>query len=155
MGHLSQASHSDTLDKVEETASTEFFIIDLSRPSALPCEGNISSEFGPRRLGSKHLRMHEGIDISAPVGTPIYAPANGRVVFAGVQRGYGLTVVLEHEGELTTLFGHNSKIFVKEGDVVSKGDKIAQVGNSGRSTGPHVHYEVRLSQQPKNPFDYI
>lgn len=123
-------------------------------PSQIPCDGTITSEFGMRSMGHRE-KMHEGIDIAAPVGTPIYAPAQGRVVFAGVKHGYGLTVVLEHSGELSTLYGHNSKLFVHEGDVVKKGAEISQVGNTGHSTGPHVHYEVLLSQQPVDPVNYL
>lgn len=127
---------------------------EVTLPDQLPCEGTITSEFGPRRMGKKE-KMHEGIDIAAPVGTPIYSPAQGEVVFAGVKKGYGLTVILEHQGELQTLYGHNSKLFVKEGDQVKKGDEISQVGNTGRSTGPHLHYEVLVNQQPVDPANYL
>jgi Membrane proteins related to metalloendopeptidases len=123
-------------------------------PDQLPCDGIITSEFGVRKMG-RHAKMHEGIDIAAPVGTPIYSPAQGEVIFAGHKRGYGLTVILEHEGELQTLYGHNSKLFVKEGDSVQKGDEISQVGNTGHSTGPHLHYEVLLGQQPVDPSNFI
>lgn len=136
------------------SAQTEVKSQEAMLPDQLPCEGTITSEFGPRRMGKKE-KMHEGIDIAAPVGTPIYSPAQGEVVFAGVKKGYGLTVILEHQGELQTLYGHNSKLFVKEGDQVQKGEEISLVGNTGHSTGPHLHYEVLVDQQPVDPADYL
>ena len=120
----------------------------------LPCQGTITSEYGPRRLGKKS-RMHEGIDIAAPVGTPIVAPAEGVVIFSGRKSGYGLTVVIDHGGEISTLFGHNSKVFVHEGDKVTKGQEISRVGNSGTSTGPHLHYEVHRDGAPIDPSEFI
>jgi murein DD-endopeptidase MepM/ murein hydrolase activator NlpD len=99
--------------------------------------------------------MHEGIDIAAPVGTSIVAPAEGVVIFSGRKSGYGLTVVIDHGGEISTLFGHNSKVFVHEGDKVTKGQEISRVGNSGTSTGPHLHYEVHRDGAPVDPSEFI
>ncbi|MDX1387284.1 MAG: M23 family metallopeptidase [bacterium] len=123
-------------------------------PELLPCEGRISSGFGPRRWG-RRMKMHKGLDIAAPTGTPVVAPAKGTVEFVGRKGGYGLTVILNHGGEITTLYGHNSKIHVEEGDIVKKGQVISEVGNTGRSTGPHLHYEVRLDGEQVNPSEYI
>jgi len=151
MGQLGMASIPD------EHSANQFFILDTqeaTRPEMLPCEGDISSHYGPRRM-RRRTRMHKGIDIAAPTGTPIVAPADGRVAFVGRKGGYGLTVVLEHNGQLSTLYAHNSKILVQEGDYVSKGDEISRVGNTGRSTGPHLHYEVRIDDEPVDPSEFI
>ncbi len=126
----------------------------VDSPNGIPCDGVISSGFGWRRLG-KQGHMHEGIDIAAPVGTPVMAPAKGTVIFAGRENGYGLTLVLEHNGVLSTLYGHNSKLFVKEGDIVLKGQEISLTGNSGHSTGPHLHYEVHANGEPVDPLNFI
>ena len=130
------------------------FGITAHEPELLPCEGRISSGFGLRRWG-RRMKMHKGIDIAAPMGTPIVAPAKGTVEFVGKKGAYGKTVILNHGGKVTTLFGHNSEILVNEGDLVKKGDVISLVGNSGRSTGPHVHYEVRVDGEQVNPSEYI
>ncbi len=136
-----------------EDANDHDFVIsfDASQPEILPCDGIITSHYGWRRVSRRRGRLHQGVDIAAPVGTPIFAPANGRVAFVGRKGGYGKTVIIDHGGNLTTLFGHNSDIFVSEGDYVKKGQEISSVGMSGRSTGPHVHYEVRVEGNPVNP----
>ncbi len=123
-------------------------------PSLLPCQGTLTSEFGWRRLGKKE-RMHEGLDIAAPIGTAIVAPADGVVIFAGRKSGYGLTLVIDHGGEISTLFGHNSKLLVQEGETVKQGQEISQVGNSGSSTGPHLHYEIHQAGAPVDPATFI
>lgn len=142
----------------EDCSSAGFFVADTAegdRPEFLPCVGRISSTFGPRRVGRRRHRMHKGIDIAAPVGTPIMAPADGTVAFVGRKGAYGLTVVIEHQGELSTLYAHNSKILVEEGDQVKRGQEISRVGNTGRSTGPHLHYEVRINEEPVDPTEFI
>ncbi len=121
-------------------------------PSLLPINGWISSSFGYRRHpydGS--YRLHAGVDIVADPGTPIRAPADGVVLFSGNRSGYGKVVVIDHGYGIHTLFGHSSKLFVTPGSRVKRGEKIAEVGNTGRSTGPHVHYEIRKHGQPVNP----
>ena len=144
----------------DETSAPNFFLEDInepqmplhaSHPDTIPCAGVITSEYGWRRLSRSHARMHLGVDIAAPTGSPVKAPADGKVLFAGYKGGYGLTVILDHGGELTTLFGHNSRLFVSEGDVVKRGQEISLVGTTGHSTGPHVHYEVRIEGQAVNP----
>jgi len=117
-----------------------------------PVVGKISSKFGWRRDPVRGGRdFHTGLDIKAPYGRAIVASASGRVVYAGWMGGYGKTIVLSHQGRVTTLYGHCSKLLVKTGQTVQKGSKIAQIGSTGRSTGNHVHFEVRRSGTVVNP----
>lgn len=111
-----------------------------------PASGTVTSEFG-NRWG----RLHAGIDIAAPTGTPIYAAQGGTVIFSGVQSGYGNVVVLSHGGGLTTLYAHQSRVAASNGQSVGQGDNIGYVGNTGRSTGPHLHFETRYGGSPRNP----
>lgn len=99
--------------------------------------------------------MHEGLDIANHIGTQIYATANGVVSFAGRKPGYGKTVVIDHGYGLKTWYGHCHRLRVKTGQKVRRGQNIALVGNTGRSTGPHVHYEVRVHGIPVDPLSYI
>ena len=115
-----------------------------------PSRGYISSRFG-MRWG----RMHEGIDIAAPTGTPIHAADAGRVVYAGWMTGYGKCIMIDHGNGYRTVYGHASKLYVREGTRVSKGQLIAAVGSTGRSTGPHLHFEIRKNGVPQNPLKYI
>lgn len=116
----------------------------------LPSRGMISSPFG-RRWG----KMHEGVDIAAPRGTTIVAADSGKVAYAGWRNGYGLCVMINHGHGLQTLYGHASKLYVKVGQSVKKGQKIAAVGSTGHSTGPHCHFEVRKNGSPVNPLKYV
>ncbi len=112
----------------------------------------ISSQFGVRSDPfTGKTRMHNGIDIPMPEGTPIMPAADGRVVFSGDKGGYGKTVVIYHENGFMSIYAHNSRNLVKEGDVVDKNTKIALSGSTGRSTGPHLHFEVRQDGTPLNP----
>lgn len=121
----------------------------------------ISSEFGMRThpvFGGN--RMHNGLDIAAPYGQsihgqPIFAAAPGRVLVSGVQGGYGNTVILDHGGGVSTLYGHASALLVQPGQVVARGHTIARVGSTGVSTGPHLHFEVRVNGSPVNPRDWL
>lgn len=99
-------------------------------------------------FGSGKLVFHRGIDIAVPVGTPVRAIRNGRVLFAGNRRGYGYTVIIEHDNGDRTLYGHNATVRVHPGDLVGSGTVIAFSGNTGRSTGPHVHFERLPSGRP-------
>lgn len=99
-------------------------------------------------------KFHEGMDFSAPTGTPVYATGNGTVVKAGWQSGYGNTVEIDHGYNYLTRYAHLSKVTVREGQKVERGATIGQVGNTGKSTGPHLHYEVRLRGTPQNPVNY-
>ena len=125
-------------------------------PSIWPVSGQVTSEFGfrpsPGGLGSRH---HPGMDIAAPPGSRIEATAAGRVTFAGGSRGYGRMVVVDHGGDLKTVYAHLSSIFAREGQMVRAGDLIGTVGMTGNATGPHLHYEVRFRGEPVNPMCYV
>lgn len=125
-------------------------------PNAMPVAGWVTSDFGIRRSPTSGvLKMHYGLDVASPVGTPIYAPADGTVLMADYSGGYGREVILDHGYGVTTVYAHSSQIFVKEGQKVRKGDIIAAVGSTGSSTGPHLHYEVHVDGIPTNPLAYI
>ncbi len=116
-----------------------------SEKPELPVDGVISSPQGWRRDPiNGETRYHAGTDIAAPSGTPIHAVAGGRVIESGVKNGYGNTVVIETEDGRKMLYAHNNKNFVQVGDWVSRGEPIAEVGSTGRATGPHVHFEVKF-----------
>ena len=122
----------------------------------VPASGRRSSGFGMRRhpvLGT--TRLHAGIDIAAPTGTAIRASASGTVVTASSMRGYGNTVIIDHGGGFSTLYGHCSRLYVRTGQRVSQGDRIAAVGSTGLSTGPHLHFEIRINGRPVNPASYL
>ncbi|MCX8026823.1 MAG: M23 family metallopeptidase [Thermodesulfovibrionales bacterium] len=128
----------------------------LSTPIGWPVEGRITSYFGnreaPRKGDNEH---HSGIDISAPSGTQILATADGIVSFSGWSSGNGNVVIIEHGMGYTTLYAHNSKNLVNEGERVKRGDTIALVGSTGNSTGPHLHYEVWYKGKAVNPMKYL
>ena len=107
------------------------------------------------RYGVRGGRRHDGIDVSAPEGTAIHAASSGTVIYAGEQPGYGAIVILRHEGGLVTLYAHCSALLVAEGATVKAGQPIARVGQSGRTTGPHVHFEVREGTRPRNPLLFL
>ncbi|MDF2655325.1 MAG: family metallopeptidase [Bacillota bacterium] len=115
-----------------------------------PIRGTLTS-----RYGTRWGRMHSGIDLAAPIGTKIKASDGGKVVFAGYNGSLGYMVKIDHGGGKVTLYGHCSKLFVKAGDRVYQGQHIANVGNTGRSTGPHVHFEVHINGKTKNPLNYL
>jgi murein DD-endopeptidase MepM/ murein hydrolase activator NlpD len=118
--------------------------------------GSIVSGFGPRvHPVYGDVRVHTGVDISASTGTPIHAAADGVVVSAGTMGGYGNATVIEHAGNLATLYGHQSAIGVSEGETVKQGQVIGRVGCTGTCTGPHLHWEVRLDGTPVNPMNYV
>ncbi|MFQ5445251.1 MAG: peptidoglycan DD-metalloendopeptidase family protein, partial [Nitrospinales bacterium] len=125
-------------------------------PSIWPTRGWVTSRFGYRKSPFTSLReKHEGLDIAARFGAPIRAPADGVVVVAGREYGFGNLVQIDHGYGLVTRYGHNSKHVVEVGDRVKRGQVIAYVGSTGRSTGPHVHYEVMLHGVSVNPQNYI
>ena len=99
--------------------------------------------------------MHTGIDYAAPTGTPIHAPSDGIVEFRGTKGGYGNTVIINHGGGISTLYGHCQSLNVSVGENVSQGDVIAYCGSTGNSTGPHCHFEVRENGEPVNPLSYL
>jgi hypothetical protein len=126
-------------------------------PSIMPTQGWLTSAFSAMRSHPVlHVaRPHEGIDVSAPMGTPIEAPAAGVVRSAGWEAGYGHTIEIDHGYGIVTRFAHASRLLVRKGERVSRGEKIALVGNSGLATGPHLHYEVHVGGRPVNPLRYV
>lgn len=127
-----------------------------SSPSIWPSKGWLTSRFGPRVSPFTGRRqMHAGLDIAAASGTPIIAPARGRAAFVGAKGPLGRALVIDHGFGVKTIYGHTHEIFVKAGETVERGQKIASIGNSGRSTGPHLHYVVEVNGTPRNPLDYI
>ncbi len=127
-----------------------------STPSLWPTRGWVTSDFGVRLDPySAERLMHHGLDIATPRGQAIYAPSDGTVVFAGTEGGYGKVLVIDHGYGVKTRYGHLSEIFVKLGNQVKRGARVAAVGNTGRSTGPHLHYEVRVNGIPENPRKFI
>jgi len=107
------------------------------------------------RFGRKGKEAHDGIDLAAPLGTPIKAAQPGKVLYAGDQKGYGLIAIIEHSNGLTTMYAHNRDLRVKTGQQVRDGQVIATVGESGRTTGPHLHFEVRKDGVPVDPLDHL
>ena len=122
----------------------------------LPVKGRMSDGYGYRiHPVLKRRRLHKGLDIAAKTGTNVRASASGRVAFSGVMGGYGNLVILEHVGGYETRYAHNARILVREGQHVRQGQKIAQVGSTGLSTGPHLHFEIRKGQKALNPIDHL
>ena len=126
-------------------------------PTVWPVEGTLEGGFGGRRnpFGGSGYEFHSGQDIEAPWGALVVAGASGRVSFVGWQNGYGQLVVVDHGGGLTTRYGHLSHIDVELNQTVSRAQLLGKVGSTGRSTGPHLHYEVRINDQPVNPLPYL
>lgn len=121
-----------------------------------PCDAPLTSGFGYRMhpiLG--YTKFHSGLDFGADYGTPIRAAGPGKVLFAGWYGGYGQTVILDHGNQITTLYGHAEEIYVSEGQTIQRGTPIAAVGSTGLSTGPHLHFEVRVSGEPIDPLEYL
>lgn len=152
-----------TKTSIEERSLQEVYegILDkkdllLATPSIWPVRGFITSGFGWRInpiTGGKEF--HEGIDIATQLGNPIKAPANGIVSFAGWESGYGNTIIIDHGYGITTLYGHLSKIDVKVGEMIKRGQVVGDIGDTGFSTGPHLHYQVMINGIPVNPMRYL
>jgi murein DD-endopeptidase MepM/ murein hydrolase activator NlpD len=127
-----------------------------STPSTWPVRGWVTSDFGQRIDPYTAERvMHAGLDIAGPHGKEVLSPSDGTVVFAGLEGGYGNVLVIDHGYGIKTRYGHLSSIKVKPGDKVKRGEIVALMGNTGRSTGPHLHYEVRVNGLPQNPRKFI
>jgi murein DD-endopeptidase MepM/ murein hydrolase activator NlpD len=125
-------------------------------PSMWPVEGRVASSFGEREDPiNGEGAFHTGVDIDAPYGTPVRAAADGNVTGAQMGAGYGREVTLDHGHQVMTLYGHLSAVAVVPGQHVTRGQIIGYVGESGRATGPHLHYEVRLHDVPVNPYKYL
>ncbi len=157
------------IDKaVKETQLKEQSVIDLweglserqsllsATPNIKPAKGWLTSRFGYRTspFSGKSV-LHAGLDIAAAPGSPVYAPADGVVTFASYDEGYGKLVSVDHGYGVSTRFGHMSQIYVQVGQRINKWDVLGAVGNTGRSTGPHLHYEVRINGTPVDPINYI
>ncbi|MEO1591393.1 MAG: M23 family metallopeptidase [Cyanobacteria bacterium J06632_22] len=125
------------------------------KPLTIPLA--VTSGFGlrPNPFGGRSYEKHTGLDFAGPVGSPIVATAKGRVVRASYYGGYGKTVEIEHGYGHKTLYAHLSDITVEVGDMVNEGDVVGKLGNTGRSTGPHLHYEIRLNGEPLDPMAYL
>jgi len=128
-----------------------------NRPSILPVTGKLTGNFGLRRnpLHGPRFRFHRGIDIAVPVGTSIIAPADGEVIFTGVKHGYGNTIVIRHSDKILTYYAHLSRFSVSLNQPVRQGEEIGKTGSTGRSTGPHLHYEIRVNDEAVDPFSYL
>jgi len=127
-------------------------------PSALPAplRWPMAAPRLTSRFGKRWGKPHEGIDMAAPIGTPVFAAQAGSVIYAGDQvRGYGNMVVVKHADELVTVYAHNSVLLVHTGDRVTAGQEIARVGDTGRSTAPHLHFEVRRRDTPLDPMPFL
>jgi murein DD-endopeptidase MepM/ murein hydrolase activator NlpD len=125
-------------------------------PNLWPVEGHVTGSFGERiDPFNGEGAFHSGVDISTGFGTPVIAPADGTVVFADFLGGYGRAIVVDHGHGITTRFGHLANFAVIAGQRIQRGDTIGYVGLSGRSTGPHLHYEVRINDTPVNPYKYL
>jgi murein DD-endopeptidase MepM/ murein hydrolase activator NlpD len=143
------------LSRLQEYYTTRSALL-AATPAIMPVRGYPSGPFGYRDdpfTGNREF--HPGIDISAPYGKEVVAPADGLTVFAGRRFGYGKLVVLEHKFGISTRYGHLDRIVVKNGQKLKKGETIGYVGSTGRATGPHLHYEVRLNDQPLNPVRFF
>lgn len=127
-----------------------------SMPSVWPARGWLTSRFGPRVSPfTGRSQHHAGLDIAAAKGTQIVAPARGRVAYVGRKGPLGNALVIDHGFGVRTLYGHNDDIVVKVGETVDRGQLVATMGTSGRSTGPHLHYVVEVNGKPRDPLDYI
>lgn len=140
-------------EKKEEGVSIKEGRLSMPKKLSLPVDGYISSKFGFRidPIDGKR-RHHNGIDIAVPEGTSIKPVLPGKVVYSGYSKGYGNCVIIEHEDGIQTVYAHNSKNLVKVGDTVTSDTVIALSGSTGRTTGPHLHFEVRKEGKPMNPF---
>jgi len=149
--NLENASFDDVYDKIQ----SKKYILDHT-PSIKPCEGFITSGAGVRKDPfTGMLAMHNGLDIAASKGTPVYAPASGIVIQCGWDSGMGNFIAIDHGNDLKTFYGHLSLIKVTKGQEIDRMDVIGLVGSTGRSTGPHLHFEVHKYSRPANPKDYF
>lgn len=146
----------ETLSSIDEMASQQN-VLSMVYPSRMPVFSNrVGSRFGNRRDPfNNHLAFHSGLDFPAPAGSPINASAGGIVVFAGFRSDYGRQVEVDHGNGLVTRYSHALRLRVKVGDVVTPGQHIADVGSSGRSTGPHLHFEVLKNGRYVDPEEYL
>ena len=145
-----------TVEEEAMVATTTFEVVEVKdpyEPTFMPCEGNVSSQYGVRQnpFDGTSGDQHSGIDIAAPTGTPIYATAKGTVTDSRYMNGYGYAVFIDHGNGVESRYAHCSKLLVNVGEEVEKGQLIAQVGSTGNSTGPHLHFELRKNGQAMDP----
>lgn len=128
-----------------------------SIPRGLPVNGYVTDGFGMRRnpFNGEGREVHEGLDIAVDFGTPVTATADGLVIYAAPHAGYGNLVIVYHSNGITTRYGHLSRISVEAGQRVKRNDQVGNAGSTGRSTGPHVHYEIRENDQSVDPLSYV
>ncbi|MDX6693447.1 MAG: hypothetical protein QOF02_1050 [Blastocatellia bacterium] len=152
---ISEASEAQPARRLN--ASTASLSSSSNIPSIWPVVGPLRSGVGVRSnpFGGSSLEFHKGQDISAPTGTPVSATADGVVVIAGWVRGYGNGIYIDHGNGISTRYGHLSRIDVVVGQTIKRGEHLGLVGSTGRSTGPHLHYEVRIDGQPVSPLQYL
>ncbi len=157
LGRLSEAAGSEEKSLMSLIEHLEDQTAQLVRtPSIAPTKGWVTSAFGYRTSPfTGNREFHRGVDIAARKGTPILAPADSQVRFAGQRRHLGNTVILRHGYGVDTVYGHLSEVVVKRGQKVKRGETIALMGTTGRSTGPHLHYQVEVNGVPVNPRNYI
>ena len=137
------------LDDHAQAVVAHSYNADWSTPSGLPARGFITQDFEPE----ENEHYHPGIDIACAVGTPVLATGAGIVLYTGYDSTYGNILVIKHDDSTTTVYGHNDTVLVEQGQHVMAGSRVALSGNTGKSTAPHVHYEVRINDQPINPLD--
>ena len=148
-------------DEGENLRSLERFLVRATRvlaalPSRWPLRGPVNSGFGGRvSPWSSRSEFHSGLDIGAPIGTAVKSPAPGTVVFAGIHPEYGQTLIIDHGHETKSLYGHLSKLQATVNQKVQRGEVVALSGNTGRSSGPHLHYEIQVKGQSVNPTSYL
>lgn len=155
--NIGQNTHAE-IKAAEGIAETEVKLRDYieSMPTLWPTSGTVTSRFGDRVDPFWHItKFHSGIDIATSYGNDIKAAGNGKVTFSGYQTAYGYVVFIDHGRGVSTVYAHASRLIVKQGDEVKRGDVIAKVGNSGRSTGPHLHFEVRHDDNVVDPLKYL
>jgi len=129
---------------------------EASKPSLFPVEGIISSRYGPRKCPVRKTKsFHHGIDIDAEKGTPVRASASGVVVYSGWRWWYGKTVSIAHDAETISMYAHLGQVWVRKGQIVRIGEAIGAVGSTGRSTGPHLHFEIRVNNRSTNPVAFL
>ena len=149
---LELKSYSNLYDLVKEHSDNL-----KTTPSILPVQsGYVNSNFGYREDPfTGKVRFHHGLDIAVNIGTKVYAPADGKVKFVGRQSGWGKVLKIDHVNGYRTVYAHLSRIVVKPGSKIKRGNLVAESGNSGRSSGPHLHYEVHKYGAPQDPMDYF
>jgi murein DD-endopeptidase MepM/ murein hydrolase activator NlpD len=149
------------ISRAEETPARKLGTLKAGAPNTIPSiwpvHGTLRSGVGIRSnpFGGSSLEYHKGQDIAAPSGTPVIATADGNVIIAGWLKGYGNVVYIDHGNGISTRYGHLSRIDVALGQPIKRGEQLGLVGSTGRSTGPHLHYEVRIDGQPTSPLKYL